>query len=495
STDGRIRDKLAAYIDRGYRDLNEDGTNLAYVTFADYHGQAYPNVAVAALVLADYTNPNNINLVGNPEEWLRCGTDYLFEDDLLHSHHRSLFSFGFDEVSGKHLNGAYKGYVVNNFILWFQAYSHFYGHSIFEDYPEAKRAFTSEIWESMPNHYQNNYVTYGNVKVGYLDAIVNLLPGSEKGAALWQHESITAANELPYTRTLCASSDYLNYFTVEDTSSITRAPPSDYTSILNANAIYQVFRSDWTRDANWLSLITFNVHTRSNRDAMHHDQLSFEYFSHGDLLLADGGEEKHVLNKYYGHYDISHNAIMIENPRVPFSVGSWSDSTARGLFKGSTNGIITPVSLDAIIETDWMEALSATATITRVIGDSWGTTYSLSSPINYDRTVLFPFKEYFVVIDRLEGSEPWIYRSIFRPSSLSITPTTGYTISEIGHVNGDLTVGSNGIGIAWTDLPYKEESTTGTVTGDVQWTTTNPYGQTVELQLFSAPAAEVLVTK
>ena len=35
----------------------------------------------------------------------------------------------------------------------------------------------------------------------------------------------------------------------------------------------------------------------------HHDQLSFEYYSRGDLLLADGGEEKFVLDPTYGTAD------------------------------------------------------------------------------------------------------------------------------------------------------------------------------------------------
>ncbi len=44
-----------------------------------------------------------------------------------------------------------------------------------------------------------------------------------------------------------------------------------------------------TDDADWLSLVTFNKISQGNRDMMHNDQLSIEYYSRGDLLLADGG--------------------------------------------------------------------------------------------------------------------------------------------------------------------------------------------------------------
>ena len=61
-TDSIIRDKLATLADSVYLDLNDDGTNKNYVSFADYHGQAYPNMGVAGAALADYSNPHNLPL-------------------------------------------------------------------------------------------------------------------------------------------------------------------------------------------------------------------------------------------------------------------------------------------------------------------------------------------------------------------------------------------------------------------------------------------------
>ncbi len=99
----------------------------------------------------------------------------------------------------------------------------------------------------------------------------------------------------------------------------------------------------------------------------------------------------------------------------------------------------------------------------------------------------------------MEGTEPWIYRNIFRPTSLMVTPTIDankdgiYKISEVGHVNGNLTIGSTSYN--WQALPYKIETNTGITTNSFTWTTTNPYGKDVRLNLYSSPSSEILMEK
>jgi hypothetical protein len=130
---------------------------------------------------------------------------------------------------------------------------------------------------------------------------------------------------------------------------------------------------------------------------------------------------------------------------------------------------------------------------------SLGSSKTLSSPVNYERTILYPDSDYFVIVDRMEGTEPWIYRNIFRPTSLSITPTTDankdgvYAQSEVGHVNGALTIGSTPYN--WQSLPYKTETTTGITSNSLVWTTKNPYGKDVRMNLVSSPSSEILVEK
>jgi hypothetical protein len=510
ATDIIIRDKLAVLADTVYKDLNDNGTNPGYISFYDHLGQAYPTMGVASAVLYDYTNPNHLPLVSTPSSWQRAATEYLFENDLLHSYNCSLLSFGFDEVSGKSLNGAYKAYVMDDFALWFQVSNHAWGENLLDTYPAVKRAFTSEVWESLPNGYSDNFITNGNMKWTYHKAITSLLPDSEKSMVLNHLDRIEKSTILPYSGAFGTPvntggmtegiSPAFVYCVYGNYASLPRTFPTD-TSHLDPHAMTQVFRGSWNNDSGWLSLITFNTVTRSNRDMAHNDQLSFEYYSRGDLLLADGGEEKHVLDKTYGINDISHNTIAIENPRTPFSVSPQTGSSSLGIFKGYNVNLVTPPTVGTIIQAPWIQALQANVTITK-LSPGAGITYTpqnLSSPVHYQRAVLYPETDYFVIVDRMEGTEAWTYRTIFRPTSLMVTSTVDsnndgvYSASEVGHVNGNLSLGSTPFD--WLALPYKTETATGKTTSTVSWTTRNPYAKDVLLDIVSAPASEMFVTK
>jgi hypothetical protein len=138
-----------------------------------------------------------------------------------------------------------------------------------------------------------------------------------------------------------------------------------------------------------------------------------------------------------------------------------------------------------------MEIFQGRSLITNVIGGDFSEADPLSSQVQYTRSILYPNKEYFILIDRLEGTQPWVYRTIFRPTSLSITPSTSTT--TVGNVQGSLFFG--GTAYNWLALPYNSETSTGITTGSMKWTTNNPYGDNVNLEVFTSPAAEVLVNK
>ncbi|RLC60975.1 MAG: hypothetical protein DRI01_09270, partial [Chloroflexi bacterium] len=441
ASDEAIRDKLATLADEAYYDLNDGGTNLHYVSFVDYHGQAYPAMGVVGCVLSDYTNPNGLPLSSTPSDWVKVGTDFLFINDELHDYNIPLIDFGFDK-EGVTFFGGYKGYVLEEFLWWFQVYSHFNDSNIFEDYPIAKKIMTTELWESMPNRYHNNYCTAGNYRRSYHRAVMNLFDDDYK-AYMLNHDDIIESSNFLGSESVYESNIYKNlmYLTYNDYSGLQRKNPL-WTSHFDSDSFLQIFRGGWKNDSDWLSFIIWNYLGFSNRYMAHHDQLSFEYYSKGDLLLADGGENKGVLDKYYGAYGIFHNTILIEDPRAPFGTSFWADSRARGIFKGIGNGLSTPAYIKNMINTTWMESVDTNATIEKVIGSLWAYSQSLSSPIEYERSVIYPEKDYFAIIDRLEGSEPWTYRNVFRPTSLNITPSTGTTESEVGHVNIDLTIGS-----------------------------------------------------
>lgn len=498
NSDAVIRDKLAKLADQVYGDLTVYG--IEYVSFADFHGQAYPIMGIAGVVLDDYTNPNGLTLSSNPAEWRRVGTDYLFVSDRLHvdrnGDHIALINYQVGS-DGKDLTGSYKAYALDDIAWWAQVYTHYYGKNFFEVYPIARQIMTTEVWESLPDGYSNNFVTNGNMKYDYHRAIANLLDPANRSYVLKYDDRVDSATELPYAEIMThlyyngMVPDSLQYLVYDNYSSAPRADP-EWTSHLGTNSVYQVFRGSWAKDSAWLSLVTCgnNMETYSNRNSEHHDQMSIEYYDKGTLLLADAGEDRHLLDTYEGRYEVHHNTIAIERPERPFSVAPWSDSPARGIFKGTKDrGMVTPAEVSYATTTPWLDMVDSKTTIDHVISTSYKSDQTLPSSIYYERLVLYPDKDYFIIIDRLEGTQEWVYRNIFRPASFDITPTT----SSIGHVNGDLSIG--GQAYDWLDMPYKAEESTGIQSNSIEWSTKNPYGKSVTMQIYTAPSSEVLVMK
>ena len=204
-----------------------------------------------------------------------------------------------------------------------------------------------------------------------------------------------------------------------------RTLPGPAISMIRA-AYFRCSGAGGLNTSDYLSFITYNKSTRSSRVLSHDDQLSFEYYSKGDLLLADAGEYRNILgsNSLFGAEEVHHNTIAIEDPRTPFTKSVWANSPARGIFKGYDYiDIQSPSSIQVIADTPWMEAVCANVTWSEVSdGSLLSSGYPtngvglLLSLIGYGRTVLYPDDDYFVVVDRAEGSQSWVYRDIFRPS-------------------------------------------------------------------------------
>ena len=494
ASDLTIRDKLATLADDCYQKIK---AQPSYVSFVDWQGQAYPDLGIAGVTLNDYTNPNGLSLSSDPAEWVKCGTDYLFVNDKLHTGNKPLISYEVDS-EGNDLLGAYKYYYIDDLACWAQVYTHYYGKNFLEVYPVVKNLFISDVWTLLPDHYSGDYDTNGQVKWDYQPGIVNLLDGANRSYVLNQFDRITASTILPYTQNFTNPydssqiPDSILFLVYDDYSQAPRSYPAQ-NSLLSPDSAFQVMRGSWSDDSDWLSLVTFekSIPIYTWRNSQHGDQLSFEYYSRGDLLLADGGENKDILNADYGQTEASHNAIAIENPRSPFSASSWADSTARGVYKGNQDkGLVTPASVQNIIQAPWLQMLDTGETITTVTSNDFTKGQALSSPIQYERMVLYPDNDYFIIIDRMEGQQSWGYRNIFRPSSLGITPTSS---SSIGHVNGALSIANTSAD--WQSLPYNVETSMSMQANSITWDTENPYGKNVELQLYTVPASEVLLTK
>jgi hypothetical protein len=491
ATDAVVRDKLADFADECFNDLNGNGKDRDYVTFWDYHGQAYINVAFAGLVLEDYTNPNRIGISSGPDDWLKCGTDYYFVRDPLHNDHKPIAYYGLDSATGKDLIG-YNGYTLQGLVLFAQAYTHVKGENYLDRYPVLKGHFTAEVWDSYPNDIEATYETLLNIRFNYQNCIANLLDDANRSAVLRHYDNVNANIRLmPDPSTEGAMSSVTRYLCEYNYNGLARNPPP-YTNHLDPNAMFQTLRTGWNTDSDFLSMVTTQqIASHTARLEARSDQLAIQYYGKGDLLIADGGEDKYILDRVYGLHPVYHNMIVIENPRTPFGLDPISGAMYRGAAKGDTVGIRTPATVSRTVTTPWSSILTASEQIMELQNIGWTDITTLSTPINFERTILCPGNEYYAVIDRANGKEAWTYRNIWRLASFNTVKTT--SPSNIGYVNGDLQIGSSGYD--WLGLAYAKDINTGINTSRLKWSTVNPYGQSVELQLYSVPSSDVYITK
>ncbi len=494
------RDRLGGLANKTYF---ESIISPNYAVWDDFQGRIYPGIAVAGMALRGYDSPYDSNV----SAWLKCGSQYLWVKDDLHSYNQSLAGNEID-VSGFQLAGGYKEYTMDQQLYYAYAYDHYYGRDYVQDYPLAERWFMADTWITFPNGYRNDYCTLSAEAPAYIPAIYGLLNTSERSHLQYYGDLVAANNPSPISpssRNLLPLTEgesvsvvgnvdmfyYLFDYPYPDNPS-----PSTTTTRLDPVAMFQVFRSDYCQLADWMSLVTFNNHTvntNSNRINSHDDQLSVEIYNKGDLVLGDGGEPKYLESSesdpgiMYGQYGEFHNTLAVENPRQAFNLSSWAGSQARSPYKGDAAGIVTNVTITDTVTTPWMDAINTSMPISQLEGVG-----PISSTIQYTRQLLFP-KDCEVIVDRASDStEPWIFRTTWRPATFNTIATTS---DHIGNANLTLNIGNTGKTYNWLAQTAAGDVDTGTVTGRLDWSAINPYGTSVSTTLYTAPAADVIVNK
>lgn len=495
--DGAARDALATLADAAYHDATFNGDK--YIDYNDNYGREYWSVGLAGMALYDYTDPNNISITTTPVDWQNMGENFTMVNDKMHpSYNRGVVTFSWDNA-GHNLDGAYREYDIVFESLYANAYTHFYGVNFLDKYPLAKEHFKSETWETFPNGYMPNTETLGETRQHFEQWTIGLYDAANQSYMASQIAKEDSGPLLPY-----GSDDYgddvtpiANYIMTKNISTISKTdPPLD---MLNPQSTIMTIRNGFDTDSSYINIIQWGKFTdaeNSNRDTGHNDQLNIEYYDMGDLVLGDGGEPKYVysdINLMYGMYSEFHNVLLVENPSLPFSVSSWAESNARGFAKGwygaggpYHNDIIDPITTRAAVSTPWIkfvdDNLTANLTDDKI---------TLSSPINWERQLLYPDGDYLIVVDRADSSGSWVYRSLFRPSTNSITPTSDDG-NTIGHEDMYLSIGDTPYD--WQNAEFNNEVTAGK-SNKMAWTAVNLYGKSVTTSLYTVPASQVIVNK
>lgn len=484
------REKIAELADQVFYDLNHTSTGNSPTTISpvDNHLKMYPVVAMAGYLLSDYYN-NSLDHGSTPEEWIKAGGDYLWDNDTLHTrNYVAMMRYEIDNEGHEYLP-SYQNYYDFYMLALFRAYELFYNSNITEDYPLAKKWVIQAVRYYLPNGYDTGYTTGGGTKFLNTRHFVRFLEDANK-TELWRfYNRINADNTLPYDYEIFIpiSGEYdIPFITYPNLTGTSQTDPSFY-SVFNANASVQIFRESWDNTSNYLGFYTFNDTLPAARVVESFDQLHIDYYSKGDYLMGDSGEVKYMLPLYSPLNGKGHNVLMLSNNdtsnvgSVYKGGGQWDLRIPAGL----TTSLIN-VSMDyAESEVDWDEIDKCDNT-----GDTLGSSITLDNPIKWRRGVLFPNREYFIVLDTVNNSNARNIYSLFHFTSLNANLTND---TQNGSVHGNLSVAGNKIN--WLSQAYNVEVNI-TSTSEIEWNTTAPAtGLSTNTQLYSLPVAEVSVMK
>jgi len=493
----RILNDLLWFSNKSFYNTEQLGIRRAGFSTQDHYFPAYPAMAICGM---NAGNAYNASILSQPQDWRRVAPEYLLEHDAIHPDEapNGVWWVGFNETTGFGQYGSYKYYFMGSYLgsmtQFMNIWSHTHGENILDRYQGLKQVVIAEMKGGMPSRYQPAWTMDGNVGRDYGRAIYGLLDQTNRSNLRWYlNEQSDAYDSLwPFPRMLGQPYNYEIFLSEGNYSTESMYPPTQ-TSYLEPG-YYNVIRNNWGNQSDWVALMALSdEYYGSLRWTGHPDQLTFDYYSKGAALMADGGEVKYLTTFPQSEYsEKMHNTMLIGNPRTPFAASD-ADSgalTAHGPDKGGFE--INDAYFDTTIDSNSLKYTSARMAVSDLTDIG-----SFGSTVNWKRGILYPTDDsYVVVIDRLQdpNGTTWNYKPQFHLSSNAITTSTANVSTGWGKVNGTLAI--KGTTYDWyngTDIvsEYNTAATTGSPGNSVVWSTQTLWGDDVELHLFSAPASNI----
>lgn len=478
--DKAIRDNLARIADKACR---------SYRRWKNFHDRIILDCGLGAIAcaLADYEGPT----VTKPVDWLRRGTVNLFiKDDYP-------WPGGLREDSQKEIirpavcgscspGGFFHGYFSywsGPFTKWIIIYSQSTSRNALVDFPIARGIVNTILWESTPYKTDSHHCTKLQNYYWFYHVLWHLVLPEERWGFRW-HEKDPRVDELRYRRRYGDVWGGVFSFCFYNPNLPIRRP--NWTTFFSPANQACVFRNDWSLESDWLFFNCENYPAPSHRWMLHNDNMSFEYYSHGDYLLADNGEVKERMYGYGPTYASGHNTLLIDGS------GPIKEDIKKECFRFVNPAKFINHSLER-----WLEFAEAEMDITHIEKNPLKGIYAkpLKSPVNWNRTILYPNKQYLIIADRVESAQRHDYSLLFHLTSLNIIKSQGKRLP--GQVKGKLFIEDKEI--AW-DKNVRTDILTGKnpqrmikkyrSVSKVAWQTNNLINKQVELRLVPIPSAD-----
>jgi hypothetical protein len=474
----KVRDRLANLSNQIYFGIPERTNAHAKTDMAS-------DLGVASIVLEDYDS----DYATTPDDWFNAATDWLFIEDSVNN--RAILEY-YNNPAGLSELGDYKSYWIEHVLLWANVYN--YKYQNVSNYQILRNVINEVTWLPLPggtwdSSYSRMSVPGQNTRNNFMSSdcdysfyALNILPQTESEYHRWVIDKYLDEDD--------PSDSGIRYFAflVYDKFSTTPQQPNFKTKISEEGEM-AIFRNGWENESDYLFLKAMHYPVDSNRGMTHHDSMSFDYYSKGDYLLIDSGEVKD-RKPGYGPVDaMGHNTIMISDGMSSNPGGPNKGTASFTIFKN-------PAHIISSLTSDTFEFAKAEIANWNSIEDTFDTgeqdgtsTIDLSAPVKWQRTILYPSFDYFLVLDYISNSQLRMVNNLFHLGSLSHTEGNA---TYNGTVNGDLTIEDGTVN--WIGQEFNNEISI-TQGNKVEWETTNIENEPLELQLFSTPISDITVQK
>jgi PKD repeat protein len=506
-----IRENLANYADACYRNLNQSSNTY----LVDYHsGVTYAWIGMSGEVLADYVN---ISMNSTPSQWSYLGGDGMWVNDPFHDYYSVSVSKENNGVMVEMANPYSGANTIGRYTLnynamiprWANIWSNIHGQNYIDVYPRARLYALHYIWQPDPIGYFSSENTGATSTKPTLKMWFGLLNSSDLSYAKWADirsdtvpfyygftsQAGHTTGEYVYSYNIGSGGPW--YYWVQNIQAISPVVPP-YISNLIRNGSLQTFRSDWSNNATWFRFLGYldPMSTSNWRfNGGHVDQLTFELFALNNKIMSDGGE--------YGTEEMDstgagHNSILIDNGSVPFTTYGWKNANisyyAASRGASSTLNMTLPfMESKYLIQTPTVELMSFAINNISLENTSSYSMYT-TNPITESRIIVYPFKDYIVVADRVQSNREFGYYNNFRFTSYDIIPNFTIPLEAnqwygLQRANGTLSVGKSVVD--WNITNLSIETNLGVVANNITWNTTNYYKKVVTLDLFTSPSSNV----
>ncbi|MCX9011094.1 MAG: choice-of-anchor J domain-containing protein [Candidatus Methanoperedens sp.] len=360
---------------------------------------------------------------------------------------------------GYGMQGGYRFQYADFLAKAMVVYNSAYGINPVKAYPLAHDVLDMPIWHMLPAGCEppGKGQSSGSTSWGEEYILAGLFEGKDRANYQWYIENVL---KKPYCSP-ATSPDIVDKGLLYDSSYNPPAKPSfsPGDSYISEDSAMAILRKGYTPDSTYLRLMGHRDSVSGHAETSHSYQGSYTMWYKNAYLIADRGDERGFTVPLPEYGGFGHSSFIF-NDRLTLST--------LQQFGEQKN----PAILDGFISSPDIDATRINTAITD-LRDVYSEKESSMPGINWDRDVLFPSGEYYIIADHLTSASPYDFdMTVHYGGTEADTSSAKYggEYSTAGYpVSGNLLI--DGQKVDWWSNYDKTDQPVARNTNNIRWTT------------------------